>query len=155
MLDRPLALEHRRRDLDVMAAIARDQRQVSPADPDDRADRISDREYREPAPPVPAEPGADQQAEDQQPEQTARCHADEDELRRAGGSRARSGNLVELMGDGVEGRRDPAIPEVEPGGGERPQRRDQGKGNPIAAYRPPSDRTRARTAGSLVMASPP
>ena len=57
MLDRPLAAEDRGRDLEVVAAIAGDERQVAAADPDDRADRVADAEDRQPGPSRVGQPG--------------------------------------------------------------------------------------------------
>ena len=55
--------------------------------------------------------------------------ANQYELRRLA-DRRHERNLVELMGDGVEGRCDPAVPNIEPSAGRRHGCRQQGKEEP-------------------------
>ena len=116
VLDRPLAAEDRRGHFQVMAAIAGNQRQVPAADPDRRPDRVADPEDRQPAPAVPAQASTHRQPEHQQRRADRQVPADQDELGRPADPR-QHGDLVELVRDEVERRRDPAGPPVGPGRG--------------------------------------
>ena len=122
VLDRPLAPEHRRRHFEVVTAITGNQRQVAAADPDDRANRIADREDRQPRRPCRLSQPPPARPSDQQDRSDREMPADEDELRRPADPRQER-DLVELMGDGVEGRGDPAVPSIEPGAERRRDRR--------------------------------
>ena len=133
MLDRPLAPEHRGGHLQVVAAIPGDERQVAAADPDDRADRVADAEDREPCLGMPGQPGCQHQAGHEHRRADRQVPADEDEL----GGPAEPGqdrDLVELVGDRVEGRRDPPVSDVEPRGQDRRRRPRAGPARPLAAW---------------------
>ena len=124
VLDRPLAVEDRRGDLDVVAAIPRDQREVPARRPDDRPDRISHDEDSPPSTPVAVEPRREDQAQARQPEADRQVHPCQCELARPP-ERGEDGDLVPEVRDGLEGAVDPAGPEVEPG----PGRQGEGQGD--------------------------
>ena len=125
VLDRALAAEHRRRHFQVMTTITRNQRQVAAANPDDRANRVADAEDRQEDSAVPVQPGAATSPRRARPIRS-RDASGRGRAATAGESRPGAGPR-RTVGDRVEGRRDPAVPHVQPGAERRRGRREQAR----------------------------
>ena len=162
VFDWPLPPEHRGRHLQIVAAIARNQRQIAAADPDGRPDRVADAHDYTQSHAVRIRPGRQQQPEYDQYRSNREMPANQNELGWPA-DRRHERNLVELVGDCVESRCDPAVPHVEPSASRRPRLSSTGQGGASDRSVPPSpywslcargtlcDRSAPRT----IMVSPP